>query len=180
MPRWRRDDADTYHYNVMINQRGESNMSYYRVWGMQVRDWYILCKLTWKHHDKVSVHYAHDTEKPCQHIRKWNRSGHTTRPCIIQRDNMKQRLACTRERPSCWQTTEKDDWKTEVTRHDDIQTYRYTDRTSTTTHEEECEHERIGTMQLNYKPAKNKNVCKQWECKTKRTHFNNDRNRNAR
>ncbi len=27
----RRDDADTYHYNVMINQRGKSDMSYYRV-----------------------------------------------------------------------------------------------------------------------------------------------------
>ncbi len=38
----------------------------------------------WKHHDKVSVHYTHDAEKPCQHIRKQNRSGHTTRPCIIQ------------------------------------------------------------------------------------------------
>ncbi len=46
-PRWRRDDADTYHYNVMINQRGES---------------VILPSLR--------VHYTHDAEKPCQHMIK--------------------------------------------------------------------------------------------------------------
>ena len=78
----------------------------------------------------------HTRRREAMPTHEWNHSGPT------RQYETRQRLAHTRERPSCWQMTEKDDWKTEVTRHDDIQMYRYTDRT---THEEEREHERIGT-----------------------------------
>ncbi len=44
--RW--DDADTYHYTVMINQWGES---------------VILLP-------SLRVHYTHDAEKPCQHMNR--------------------------------------------------------------------------------------------------------------
>ena len=67
----------------------------------------------------------HTRRREAMPTHEWNRSGPTG-----QYETW-QWLARTQERPSRWQTTEKDDWKTGVMHHNDIQVYRYTDRKPT-------------------------------------------------